>query len=63
MKKRGIKKNELVVVRIKKFVSTQEQLTEKKNIGVKQKSDLIHHQDVLRILDGRGTKGSRGARE
>ena len=35
MKKRGI--NEFVV-RIKKFVSTQEQLTEKKNIGVIKKA-------------------------
>ena len=36
MKKRGI--NEMVVVRIKKFVSTREQLTEKKNIGVIKKA-------------------------
>jgi hypothetical protein len=32
MKKRGI--NEFVVVRIKKFVSTQEQLTEKKILAL-----------------------------
>jgi len=32
MKKRGI--NEMVVVRIKKFVSTQEQLTEKKILAL-----------------------------
>ena len=44
MKKRGI--NEFVVVRIKKFVSTQEQLTEKKYWRYK-KSDRIMSSEYL----------------
>ena len=68
MKKRGINEefehtNTTTEKRGQNSTSNNPQKRVKINIGVKQKSDLIHHQDVLRILDGRGTKGSRSARE